>query len=166
MLRVSEKRTYGIKSDKRVVPDVGVVRDSLRVGSEEGAKGGKVGLVVCERENRKLGQRLFSQGDFDEEKELTSTGKADQDEVPPSSSSHRDERLTRKLMPLKHLNLPALLPIPTLNAILLITPKHTKINLSLHFGVIFRLNPSHRGKVVKLERRAKVDGLDHDVFPS
>lgn len=43
-----EKSTHSVESDEGVMPDVGVVRDSLRTGSHERAEGSEVGLSVCE----------------------------------------------------------------------------------------------------------------------
>lgn len=69
-------------------------------------------------------------------------------------------------MPLQHLHLATLIPIRPLHSILLITPEYAEVDLCFHIGMRLRLDPCDRREVIELERCTKVDGLDHDVFPS
>lgn len=137
------------------------------MGSEEGAEGREVWLAICSVGEHKVGSApSSSKSGKDREGELTGTGQAHQHEVPSSSSTHGHKRLARELMPLQYLDLPPLLAIPAfhLDPILLLAPKHTKVDLPLDLGSTLGLHPCHRRQVVELERRAKVDGLDHHVF--
>lgn len=44
-----EKETHGFERDDRVMPDVGVVGDSLRAGGDKRSEGSEVGLSVCDQ---------------------------------------------------------------------------------------------------------------------
>lgn len=69
-------------------------------------------------------------------------------------------------MPLQDLHLPQ--PLPSLahpRRLLLLAPKHTKVDFSLPCAGSSRgRKNSHRREVVKLASRSKVDGLDLDFL--